>query len=124
LEWVRQDEPLEPTPKDKFRLRVYLSDMVPDDELVRNLEAQMAKRREKLDRLSALFRRVYDGRDPAGLTKTQRGDYLVLRGAIMRETTYIEWLQDGIALVAQSSSYPALPDDREGDQIIKNVYNQ
>jgi hypothetical protein len=101
LEWLRLDEPLEPTPKDKFRLRVYLSDMISDDELLGHLKAQLAKRRQKLERLNTLFDYGFDGLDPAGFTGTQRGDYLVLRGAIMRENTYIEWLEDSIAFVTQ-----------------------
>jgi DNA-binding PadR family transcriptional regulator len=101
LGWMRLDEPLEPTPKDKFRLRVYLSDMISDDELLGHLKAQLAKRRQKLERLNTLFDYGFAGLDLAGFTKTQRGDYLVLHGAIMRETTYIEWLEDSIAFMAQ-----------------------
>jgi DNA-binding PadR family transcriptional regulator len=101
LEWMRKDEPLEPTPKDKFRLRVYLSDMISDNELLRHLESQLAKHRQKLEWLNTQFECGFVGLDPAGLTKTQRGDYLVLRGAIMRETAYIGWLQNSITFVTQ-----------------------
>jgi DNA-binding PadR family transcriptional regulator len=101
LEWLRQDEPLEPTPKDKFRLRVYMSDMISDDEILRHFKAQMTRRQQKLERLITLFEHNFAGLDPASLTRPQRGDYLVLRGAIMRENTYIEWLQNSIALLTQ-----------------------
>jgi DNA-binding PadR family transcriptional regulator len=101
LEWLRQDEPLDPTPKDKFRLRVYLSDMISDNELLQHLESQIAKRRQKLDWLNNQFECNFVDLEPADLTKTQRGDYLVLRGAIMRETAYIEWLQSSIALATR-----------------------
>jgi DNA-binding PadR family transcriptional regulator len=99
LKWIREDEPLEPTPKEKFRLRVYLSDMISDDELLRHLESQMVKRRKKLEGLNSQFKCNFADLAPAKFTKTQRGDYLVLCGAIMRETAYIEWLQASIALV-------------------------
>jgi DNA-binding PadR family transcriptional regulator len=101
LEWIRLDEPLGPTPKDKFRLRVYLSDMISDHELLQHLKSQMAKRRQKLEWLNTQFTCSFTGLDPAGFTKTQRGDYLVLRGAIMREAAYIEWLQDSIVFVTR-----------------------
>jgi DNA-binding PadR family transcriptional regulator len=101
LEWLRRDEPLDPTPKDKFRLRIYLSDMISDDELLRHLKAQLLKRRQKLERLNTQFDYNFSNLDPAGFTKIQRGDYLVLRGAIMRETAYINWLQSSIAFVTQ-----------------------
>jgi DNA-binding PadR family transcriptional regulator len=101
LEWIRQDEPLEPTPKDKFRLRIYLSDMISDDELLRHLESQLTKHRQKLERLDTQFKRKFSGVDLASFTKTQRGDYLVLRGALMRETAYIDWLQTSIAFVVR-----------------------
>jgi DNA-binding PadR family transcriptional regulator len=101
MEWLLQDEPLDPTPKDKFGLRVYLSDMISDDELLRHLESQLVKRRQKLDGLNTMLEDNFSELKSTGLTKARRGDYLVLRKAILRENAYIEWLKNSIAFVAR-----------------------
>lgn len=89
-QWLLQDEELEPTPKDKFRLRMYFSDNIPAEETKRLLEGQILKRKAKLDFLSSTL----DAYEKAPETSSDRfGDYIVVVGAVMRERTNIEWLE-------------------------------
>ena len=46
--WLLKTEDLEPTPKDKFKLRMYFSEMFEKGELVFQLELQLIKRNKKL----------------------------------------------------------------------------
>ena len=99
LQWLAMDPPLEPTPKDVFKLRSYYSQWLPEKDYLRLLKHQMEKRKEKLGFLEDIMKRNYADVNPATLTGGSRGDYLVLLGAIMREQTYVEWLQTSYNLV-------------------------
>ena len=92
LAWLDQDQPLDPTPKDVFRLRSYYSQWLSEEAYLELLQKQIEKRRVKLDFLSNSLQASYDGVDPRTLTGAARGDYLVLLGAVMRERTYMDWL--------------------------------
>ncbi len=41
LEWLKKNEPLEATPKDVFRLRMYFSDFMTPEELKNQLSLQL-----------------------------------------------------------------------------------
>lgn len=106
-QWILRDEPLEPTPKDTFKLRIYLSDAVGDSELLAHLHSQLGKRREKLAVLEGMLQENYHSqKDLTKLDKAQRGDYLVLKSAIMRETAYVEWLLWAIAFIEEPDKMP------------------
>ena len=64
--------------------------------LVRMLTPKEADR--VIERIQALlneqFQNSYHDVDPASLTGSARGDYLVLLGARMREQTYLDWLNE------------------------------
>lgn len=92
LAWLDQDQPLDPTPKDVFRLRSYYSQWLSEEAYLELLQKQIEKRRVKLDFLSNSLQASYGGADPRTLTGAARGDYLVLLGAVMRERTYMDWL--------------------------------
>lgn len=100
-QWMSRDEPLEPTPKDIFKLKTYFSEILPEPELFHQLQSQLEKRQEKLARLEQHMHRLYSGIPPASLSGIQRGNYLVLHGAILRETAYVEWLEQSIALLRE-----------------------
>ena len=91
LEWLARDEPLPPTPKDVFRLRVYFSDLMSRGTLQEHLDAQVSKHVTKRNKLKHMMNMHYSG-VPDPMTK-EFGDYMVLEGAIMREDSYIEWLK-------------------------------
>ena len=62
-------------------------------ELLVLLDKQIEKRLAKYTFLSDRLKNVYGDRDIASLTGSDRGDYLVLLGAVMREQTYLDWLK-------------------------------
>ena len=93
LQWLDQDPPLDPTPKDVFRLRSYYCQWLPEENYRELIEKQIEKRFVKLSFLSGLLDKNYGGIDPATLNGAARGDYLVLLGAVMREDTYMNWLK-------------------------------
>jgi len=88
--WLIKIEDLEPTPKDKFKLRMYFSEMFKKEELVFQLEQQLIKRNEKLHFLNNVLY-TYEDTIP-DLSTPDFGDYMVLDGAILREKAYIEWI--------------------------------
>ncbi len=90
LAWLRQDEPLQPTPKDIFRLRMYFSENLTPEELLHLLEAQRARHEVKLQKLSASLD-AYGGSCP-DMAEGAFGDYLVLNYAVSREQDYLRWL--------------------------------
>lgn len=100
LQWLAMDPPLDPTPKDVFKLRSYYSQWLPEKDYLQLLERQMEKRKEKLSFLEGIMNRSYAGINPATLTGGARGDYIVLLGAIMREQTYVEWLETSYDIVS------------------------
>ncbi|SHI91126.1 PadR family transcriptional regulator [Propionispora hippei] len=99
LQWLNQDEPLEPTPKDIFKLKTYFSDALPLGKRIEQFQSQLIKRREKLYILKNHKEKLYGSINPASLTDRQRSDYLVLQGAILREEAYVTWLRESIALL-------------------------
>ena len=94
LQWLIQDPPLDPTPKDVFKLRSYFSQWLSSENYLSLLSSQIKKRSEKLALLNEQFQNSYHDVDPASLTGSARGDYLVLLGARMREQTYLDWLNE------------------------------
>lgn len=95
IEWLKKDEPLEITPKDKFRLRTFFSDFMPEGVLETQLKSQIKKHQLKLSYLNDLFAKDYQ-KLPKPYTK-EFGDYIILEGAIMRESSYIEWLEKSLS---------------------------
>lgn len=93
IKWVMLDEPPEPTQKDVFRLKVYLSDALDDKRLLAHFHSQLENRGGKLEILKLTMTEKYGDLDYACMHKAERGDYLVLQGAIMRELAYLEWLE-------------------------------
>ncbi|SKA77298.1 DNA-binding transcriptional regulator, PadR family [Caloramator quimbayensis] len=95
LKWLNKDEPMEPTPKNVFRLRMYFSNNLDIETRIRLLEHQLVQHEEKLAFLLSEMQR-YSGVPP--FDSDDFGDYLVLDGAIMREKTTIEWLKKCIKI--------------------------
>lgn len=95
-EWLMKNEPLEPTPKDVFRLRMYFSDFMTPEELKTQLTLQLEKHILKKKYLTDIMHKNYHDQVPAVGTR-EFGDFMVLEGAIMREESYIAWLQNCLA---------------------------
>lgn len=90
LEWLRQDEPLQPTPKDIFRLRMFFADKLTPRELLNLIAFQRIQHQNKLRKLSDSLE-AYHGVCPAYPDEVF-GDYLVLNHAVSREENFIRWL--------------------------------
>lgn len=91
MEWLLEDEPLGPTPKDVFRLRTYFSDFMSRDELKTHLLSQIDKHEAKREYLKNIMLSNYPS--CPGLMSKEFADYMVLDGAILREDSYILWLK-------------------------------
>ncbi len=89
LKWLKKDEPMEPTPKNIFRLRMYFSNNLDLDIRMDLLEHQLFQHQERLNFLHIQMER-YDKVPP--IDSDEYGDYIVLDGAILREECTIQWL--------------------------------
>lgn len=90
LAWLRKDEPLQPTPKDIFRLRMYFAEKLTPQELLDLIASQRSQHQAKLEQLSASLA-AYGGMCP-DLSDAAFGDYLVLHHAVSREENFLRWL--------------------------------
>ena len=103
-EWLMKDEALEPTPKDVFRLRMYFSDFMTPEQLKTQLSRQLQKHLLKKKYLSDIMQGNHHNTAPVPGTP-QFGDFMVLEGAIMREESYIAWLENCIARCPQEEAW-------------------
>ena len=95
LKWLAEDQPIVPTPKDPFRLRVFFISELPVERRIELLENQLTQHRLRktyLEKQMEKFNRVPDS------NSKDFGDYLVLTGAIMRQDMLCEWLEKCIML--------------------------
>lgn len=93
MAWLMEDEPIPATPKDIFRLRIYFSDFMTPDELTWHLKDQIKKHSDKRKYLTDIMESYHHNTVPPFGTKDY-GDFMVLEGAILREDSYIQWLQN------------------------------
>lgn len=98
MEWLLRDETMEPTFKDKFRLRMYFTECMPAEDAVALLQSQLVQRQEKLTYLQQAQVKHPEVPDYGS---EHFGDYLVLRGAILREQAYVDWLEEAIRAVKE-----------------------
>lgn len=94
--WLIQQEPLEPTPKDIFRLRAYFIESMTKEDVLKQFYYQLEQRRERLTKLKSTMAEHPYSKGISDIFSPLYGDYIVLKGAIMRESTYIDWLEDCI----------------------------
>ncbi len=92
-QWMHIHEPLEPTPKDVFKLKTYYCDALSPSEMAEHFQDQLTKRLAKVEYLQGIMDKSYTGKTIRDLSGPPLGDYLVLKAAIMRETTYVHWLE-------------------------------
>ncbi|UWG97104.1 PadR family transcriptional regulator [Dehalobacter sp. DCM] len=94
--WLTKKDPLEQTPKDIFRLKAYFIESMPKEEILKHFSYQLKLRREKLIKLEATMAKHPYAQTITEVLSPLYGDYIVLKGAIMRERTYIDWLEECI----------------------------
>lgn len=97
--WLEKDDPLEPTPKDIFRLKVYFCDEMDNETLLRQFKKAHSKHLEKLEYLNNYMKELLKTTDISKPSSKGFGDYIVLKGAIMREKTYVEWIEDCLNII-------------------------
>ena len=100
IKWLNKDEPMEPTPKNIFRLRMYFSNNLDLDTRLELLANQLKQHQERLAFLLSQKAR-YETVPP--MTTPEFGDYIVLDGAILRENSTIQWLNNCINLCKDNS---------------------
>lgn len=101
-DWLMEDDPLGPTPKDVFRLRIYFSDFMTNEELQTHLQSQIEKHTDKCQYLCDIMKRSHNNTPPPAGTR-ESGDFMVLEGAILREQSYLEWLKNCLKRIPASS---------------------
>lgn len=99
--WLAKDDPLEPTPKDIFRLKTYFCDEMDNNTLLKQFESALNKHSERLEFLENSMEELLKTKDVSKISSPSFGDYIVLNGAIMRERNYIDWLNDCIKKITQ-----------------------
>ncbi|ALB46855.1 PadR family transcriptional regulator [Clostridium sp. MF28] len=92
--WLSKDDPLEPTPKDIFKLKAYFCDEMDHDTLVKQFKNTLTKHIERLEYLENSMDELLKAKDILTVSSSDFGGYIILNGAIMREKSYIEWLED------------------------------
>lgn len=100
LKWLAKDQPMEPTPKNKFRLRVYFYNNLDIETRITLLEHQLIQHNKRLEFL--ISQKNAYAEVPA-IDDDYFGDYLVLDGAIIREEGQIKWLNNCINYCLEQS---------------------
>lgn len=90
LFWLEKDVKLGSTPKDVFRLKLFFSSSLPVKTRIRLLESQKSQHQARLSFLQKEMSR-FPKLPPAD--RPDFGDYLVLKGAVMREQSLLDWLE-------------------------------
>jgi DNA-binding PadR family transcriptional regulator len=101
--WLAKDDPLEPTPKDVFRLKAYFSDEMDFDTLLKQFKSALHKHSERLEYLEDSMKKLLETKDISKVSAPSFGDYIVLNGAIMRERNYIAWLNDCLNKISKKN---------------------
>lgn len=90
LKWLNKEEPIEKISKDVFRLRMYFSNNLDLDTRIRLLESQLVQHEVRLKNIRQSMSQYTTIPD---VDSDRFGDFLVIEGAIFRETAMIEWLK-------------------------------
>jgi len=93
INWLHKDKKIERTPKDIFRLRMYFSNNMDLQTRIKLLENQKTQHLKRLNGLKKTFEQ-YPETPPHDSDRF--GDFIVLRGAIMRQENVIAWLDECI----------------------------
>lgn len=96
LDWLNQIEDIEPTPKEVFRLRLYFANHMDKANYRKALKHHLGQREEKLVRLC---KEKDDYKEIPEIESNAFGDYLVLKGAVLREEASIQWLKECLEII-------------------------
>lgn len=95
IEWLNRLEPMQPTAKDVFRLRLFFAAELEPNKRIKLIQKEL-KGHEA--RLAYLKRKLDDFGDVTDKNSPAFYDKLVLTGAVMRERTHCEWLKKCIEM--------------------------
>lgn len=101
--WLKKDDPLEPTPKDIFRLKAYFCDEMDKETLNTQFQSAISKHTERLSYLESAMENLLKDKEISKVSSSGFGDYIVLNGAIMREKNYIDWLNDCLDKISKEN---------------------
>ncbi|MFZ7120172.1 MAG: PadR family transcriptional regulator [Eubacteriaceae bacterium] len=96
LNWLSKQDLLESTPKDIFRLKSFFIESMTKEDMLKQFNYQLGLRKEKLEKLETTMSQHPYSKVISNVVSQEYGDYIVLKGAIMREHTYIDWLKECI----------------------------
>ena len=97
LNWLNTIEPMQTTPKDVFRLRLFFAADLDQEARLKMLRRELADHRARLAHLrnsTSKFENVTDRESSAYF------DSLVLLGAVMREENHCRWLETCIERIS------------------------
>lgn len=97
-QWLNQETPLEPTPKDVFRLKSFFSHFQDQEKKLCLTRIQIQLHEERLSHLLEEYKKFPDV--PAS-SDPRLGDYMILEHGIMREQMTIQWLNNCIRYLSR-----------------------
>ncbi len=103
IKWLHKDVKISKTPKDKFRLRMYFSNEL---DLTTRVQMMENQRLQHVKRLNTLMKTCEQYPEVPERDSDRFGDFIVLRGAIMRQEMIVAWLDECIG-------YCKVPDLKE-----------
>ncbi len=98
MNWLCEPTEMEETPKSIFRLKLFFSPHLSVKEQEKMIETQLdleEKRLAQLQKNQQKFKKIPPQEDPSF------GDYMVLKGAIMREETNCRWLHECLDMIIE-----------------------
>ena len=99
MQWLYKDEKIQRTPKNTFRLRMYFSNNLDLKARIQLLENQ---KMQHIKRLNTLMKTCEQYPETPPCNSDRFGDFLVLRGAIIREEQILKWIDECIGYCQQS----------------------
>lgn len=93
--WMLGDEPSLPQHKDIFKLRLYFSENLPHENLLKKFE----NRQEKILSLLARYTLKIKEYTPESIAPKYLGDYLLLKGAIASLKSQLEWIDESLTFL-------------------------
>ncbi len=101
IQWLHKDDKIPRTQKDVFRLRMYFSNNLDPQTRIHLLENQ---RQQHLKRMNNLLKTSEQYPEVPDLDSDRFGDFIVLKGAIMRQESIINWIDLCIKYIQEGSS--------------------
>lgn len=91
-QWLTTPEPLEPVPKDAFRLKIYFGENLEQEQMAAVLKSQLMEYQARLAILETSFATFAES--PPEKFTPEFSEYLLIKGGIFRDNAYINWLRE------------------------------